>query len=131
MGKIIQNNKLVLPELSYKIVGALFEVSNEFGTGYQEKYYYPAVKRALEKSGLGVKMQIPVPVRFAGEKISNYFLDFLVEEKVILEIKVGGRFKRGDFTQVKAYLKATGKPLGILARIAYDGVTFHRVLPPK
>lgn len=122
--------KLILPELSYKIIGALFDVCNELGTGLPEKNYYRAIKQALEQKGLLVKTQVAIPVQFRGIKIGSSFLDFLIENKVVLEFKIGSRFKKKDFEQIKAYLKLANKPLGILARISDEGVTFHRVLPP-
>ena len=126
----VKNKNIVLPELSYQIVGALFEVFHELGYGYREKYYYPATRAALEKRGLQVKTQVKIPVQFQHVKIGDNFLDFLINDLIILELKIETRFRKADFDQVKSYLKATGKPLGILARISRDGVTFHRVLPP-
>ena len=126
----IKNQDLILPELSYQIVGSLFEVSNELGVGFQEKYYYRAIKLPLEKRGLRVKTQVYLPVEFQDSKLGSYFLDFLIDDKVVLELKIGGRFKRADFDQIQAYLHATSTPLGILARINKDGeVIYHRVLP--
>jgi GxxExxY protein len=128
---------LVLPEMSYQIIGALFDVFHDLGFGYREKYYYPAIKASLKKRGLQVKTQVKVNVQFQDKKIADIFLDFLIlindlliNDLIILEIKLGARFRKPDFDQVKTYLKATGKPLAILARISKDGVTFHRVLPP-
>jgi len=43
------NNKLIYPELSYKIVGILFDVYNELGGGYQEKYYQRAIAKRFKK----------------------------------------------------------------------------------
>ena len=132
MGGTVRNKNLVLPELSYEIMGTLFEVSNELGAGYQEKYYYRAIKAALDKRGLKVKTQVYLPLEFKDTKLGNYFLDFLVEDKIVLELKIGRRFKKADFEQIEAYLKATNTPLGILARIDKDGeVAYHRVLPPQ
>lgn len=123
--------KVVLPELSYTVIGALFEVCNELGVGYQEKYYYRAVKEALEKRGLRVKTQFYIPIQFQRAKIGNYVIDFLIEDKIVLELKIETRFRKSDFDQIKGYLKLAGKPLGILARISKEGVTFHRVLCPN
>jgi len=125
-----EQNKVILPELSYNVMGALFEVSNEFGGGYQEKYYYRAVEKALAKRGLQVKAQVYFPLQFQDVKVGSYFVDFLIEDKIVLELKIGSRFRKVDFDQVKAYPKATKTPLGILARFNADGVTFHRVLSP-
>lgn len=131
MNGIIKNKNLVLPELSYQVVGVLFEVSNELGIGHQEKYYYRAIKIGLEKRKLCVKTQVYLPIKFQDSKLGNYFLDFLIEDKIVLELKVGEKFKKADFDQIHAYLKVTNTPLGILARINKDGnVIHHRLLPP-
>lgn len=121
--------KVILPELSYQIVGALFDVSNTLGSGFQEKHYYRAIEDALKKKNLQVKKQVYFPLEFRDAVIGKCFLDFEVDGKVVLEIKIGKRFRKIDFDQVKLYLKVTGRPLGILARFDDDGVTFHRLLP--
>lgn len=102
----IRSQNLILPELSYKVVGALFEVFDELGYGFQEKHYYRAVKQALEKRDLKVKEQVRIPLQFRGYKIGDYYLDFLVNDELVLELKIGARFRKADFEQVKGYLKA-------------------------
>lgn len=127
----LRRKDLILPELSYTIVGALFEVFDQLGSGHRERYYYLAVYKALEKRGLKVKTQVSIPLEFDGLKIGKYFLDFLIEDKVVLELKINKRFYKKDFEQIKDYLKVSGCQLGILARLSEGGVTFLRVLPPK
>jgi GxxExxY protein len=56
----LKRDDLVYPELSYKIVGALFEVFRKIGSGYKEKYYQNAVSIALKNCGLRFKGQAPV-----------------------------------------------------------------------
>lgn len=131
MRTAIRNKKLVLPELSYEIVGALFDVFHELGSGFHEKHYYRAIQKALEKRGLSVVSQLKVSIEFNDSKIGIFYLDFLVNDQIVLEIKVGLRFRDSDFRQVRAYLKASRKPLAILARFGKDGVTFYRTLPPS
>lgn len=126
-----KNSNLILPELSYTIVGAMFTVFNEMGGGLKEKYYYAPIQRLLESKGLHVQGQIRIPIEFRHSKVGDQFLDFLVDNKVVLEIKVGGRFRTSDYNQVKAYLRLIGCPLGILARFDQNGVAFHRILNPN
>lgn len=128
---LAENEKVILPELSYQIIGALFEVFNELGAGLKERHYYPAVQRALEARGLQVKPQIRMPVQYAQSAIADQFLDFLINDIIILELKVSRRFRKPDYEQVKAYLATSQCPLGILARFDEQGVTFHRVLNPN
>ncbi len=119
---------LIYPELSYKIIGILFDVYNQLGYGYQEKYYENATAVALKFAGLNYKEQFPVPLKFKNEKIGNYFLDFLIDDKIVLELKRGERVAKSNIDQIYAYLKATGLKLGILAQFTPSGIKFRRIL---
>ena len=83
----IRNEDLLYPELSYKIIGILFDVYNKMGYGYQEKYYQKAISAKLRENNLNFKEQYQVEIIFNDNKIGKYFLDFLIEDKIILEIK--------------------------------------------
>jgi len=72
---------LVYPELSYKIIGLMFDVHNNLGGGLREKAYQEAVKIALEKADLKYRQQINCPIMFKDKKVGNRFLDLLVDEK--------------------------------------------------
>jgi len=124
----MDKNKLIYKDLSYQIIGILFEVSNELGYGYQEKYFEKAVEDGFKSRMINYEKQILYKIIFQGKTIGYYRLDFLIENKIILEIKTGKRFTKKDFDQVKGYLKATGKKLAIMAIFTYSGVKFYRVL---
>jgi len=64
---------IVERELSYKIVGVLFEVHRELGGQYQEKYYQRAVAKALEVANIPFEEQIAVDLSFKSEKIGKYY----------------------------------------------------------
>lgn len=119
---------LIYPELSYKIVGILFRVHTELGGKYQEKYYQRAVGIALKEESLSYEKEIAVDLSFNSEKIGKYFLDFLIEDKIILELKATPRFNRDDFRQVSAYLKAKKLKLGILANFRGPKLIYKRIL---
>jgi len=92
-GSPIKNirNDLLHPELSYKIVGATFEVYNNLGPGYLEKYYQRAIAVALKESGLKFKEQVYATLIFKDVKIGKCFFDFLIEDKIVLELKITSR----------------------------------------
>lgn len=121
-------DNVVHPELSFRIMGVLFGVSNELGHGHKEKYYENAVALALTKAGLAYKRQIRAPLIFDGEQIGYYYLDFLVEGAVVLELKQGNSFSQKNIDQVHSYLKATGLQLGIIAQFTADGVKSKRIV---
>lgn len=124
----LRRDDLIYADLSYRIVKVLFEVDNELGPGYQEKYYQRAVAVYLKKYGFSFREQVPVAVTCKGEVIGHYFLDFLIEDKVILEIKRGEVFRRSNIQQVYAYLKATKRQLGIIANFTKRGVIYKRII---
>lgn len=67
-------------------------------------------------------------MKFEDEKVGIFYLDFLVEDKVIIEIKVGNRFHKSSFDQIISYLKANNKELGILIKFTRDGIKFVRIV---
>jgi len=119
---------LIYKDLSYKIIGILFDVFNELGYGYQEKYYQKAIAKLLNKNGLSFKEQVGLPIEFQKEKIGRYYLDFLIESKIILEIKKGDNFWKDNIEQVYAYLKRFNLKLGILANFTKSGVKIKRIV---
>jgi len=125
------DNKVIYPELSYKIIGIIFEVYNDLGYGYQEKYYQRAITKLFRRIDIEFREQVRIPLKFQNDKIGNYFLDFLIENKIVLEIKRGNRFSKRDIQQIYAYLKASRLKLGILINFTSKGVKFKRILNIK
>lgn len=128
MTKELKRRDLVYPELSYQIVGALFEVHNNVGPGHHEKYYQKALAEELSKHDLSFQEQVHMPLNFKDSIIGRYYLDFLVENKIVLEIKKGDRFSKRHIDQVLNYLKVKKLKLGIIANFGRDGVKFKRII---
>lgn len=122
---------LIYPELSYQIMGLIFKVFNNLGYGYQEKYYQRGIAQEFKENKIFFKQQVKVTIKYKGQIIGRYFIDFVVENKIALELKVGNEFYPRDWKQLAAYLKATGLPLGILILITKDGIKFRRIANTK
>lgn len=114
--------------MSFKVVGICFDVYNELGYGYQEKYCQRAMAIRFKKEKLSFQEQLKIELNFDQESIGRYFIDFVIESKIALELKVGNKLYKRDYKQLKAYLKSTGLKLGILVLFSPIGVTFKRVL---
>ena len=128
MKKQLERTDLIYPELSYKIIGILFEVYNDMGAGYSEKHYQKAVANAFKENNLSFKEQLPVEVKYKNEKIGLNYLDFLVEDKIVLELKRGEHFSRKSIDQAYSYLRATNFKLAIIANFRAKSLTFKRVV---
>lgn len=123
--------KVIHKDLSYKIVGILFDVYNDLGYGFQEKYYERALDKYFRINKIVFKRQAPYDIAIKGETIAKQYIDFIIDEKIVLEIKKGDYFSRQNMEQVKAYLKVTGLKLAILANFTSKGIKYIRVLNPK
>ena len=73
--------------LTERIIGCAYQVHNELGAGFLEKVYENALKIELENADLGVKQQHPVPVRYRGIVVGDFYADLIVEGQLIVEIK--------------------------------------------
>lgn len=125
------SKKILHPELSYKIVGILFDVYNELGFGLKEKHYQRAIAIALRKNEITFKEQASVPLKFRDTDIGRYFLDFLIDNKIVVEIKRSDYFSINHIEQIFSYLQATNLDLGILANFTSNGVKYRRIVNIK
>ena len=122
------DKKLIYPELSYKIVGCVFEVFNNLGPNHRESLYQKAVAKELDKQNINFISQFPIDLKYKGEVIGRNFFDFYIENKVILELKVGSHIRKCNFEQLVDYLKLSNIKLGIITCFTSNGVKFHRLL---
>ncbi|MCX6746352.1 MAG: GxxExxY protein [Candidatus Parcubacteria bacterium] len=122
------DDKIIYRELSYEIVGVLFEVFDELGYGHKESYYENAVAKGFDFKKIKYKRQIPYKLTFKGKEIGKYVLDFIIEDKIVLEIKRGNYFGKKNIEQVFNYLKVTNLKLAILANFTANGVKFIRIV---
>ncbi len=127
----LKRNDLIYPELCYQIIGILFEIYKELGSSYQEKYYQKIVAAELKRCRLHYREQVSTPLIYKNNKIGNYFLDFVIENKIVLELKKGERFSQKYIEQVYSYLKASNLKLGIIANFTKNGVRFKRIVNIK
>ncbi len=128
MGHPLQRDDLLYPELSYRIIGAAYEVFNELGPGMQERTYQRAFANELRKRGIHFAEQVYVPVKYKDEVAGTYYLDFVFEDKIVGELKCGDYFRPQNIRQVVNYLKMTGYVLALLINFTREGVRQKRIL---
>lgn len=124
----VRRDDLVYPELSYQLVGYAYEVFDELGPGHSEKTYQRAYALMLKRNNHEYKEQVYYPVRFKNEIIGKGFLDFSIEEKIIVELKKDVQFSRTHIEQVLDYLKQSKLKLAILINFTQEGVKFKRIV---
>jgi len=116
-------------EITEKVIGCIYQVSNTLGCGFLEKVYENATGIAVAKTGLMVQQQYPIKVRFEGIVVGEFFADLLVEELVLVEIKAVKLLEDVHTAQCLNYLRATGLPVCLLVNFYRPSVEIKRIIP--
>lgn len=119
---------LLFPELSFQINGVLFEAFNLIGGSHPEKTIQKAVAAILENKKLKFVEQYYVPIKIGDKIIGKYFLDYLIDDKIVLELKRGRYLPKNVYNQMEQYLKILNLPLAIIGCFAHDCVIIKRVI---
>lgn len=123
--------KLVYPELSYKIIGIAFKVFNDLGYGHQEKYFQRAMAMEFTKEGIKYEREKEIKLNYQGECIGKYFIDFVIENKILLELKILPYLKHVHIKRALEYLNEAKLKLAILIYFTRDGVRYRRIINPN
>ena len=117
---------------SYKIIGACMKVHRELGAGFLESIYEEALKKEFLNSGIPFNNQVKLNVYYNGEKLNKFYkADFICYDKIILEIKSVSQVPNIFYSQIKNYLTATKKELGMLVNFGQSSLTYKRIINSK
>ena len=115
-------------ELTYKIRGAIFEVSRQLGAGFLEKVYENALMIELRNCGLQAVSQQPIQVYYKNQIVGNYIADIIVNEQVLLELKAVSQLAPIHEAQLLNYLKATRIEVGLLVNFTHPKAVIKRLV---
>lgn len=124
-------SKLIYPELSYKVMGILFKVHSKLGPRFQEKYYQRAIEIELKRERIPYEREKAISPEYENEGIGRYFIDFVIDRKIALEIKAADYFRRDFTSQVLGYLNSAGLKLGIIANFNGNRLKYRRLVNPR
>ncbi|MCX6065955.1 MAG: GxxExxY protein [Chloroflexi bacterium] len=113
--------EILVKELSFAIFGAAMEVFNTLGHGFLEAVYQKALAHKLKMRGIPFADQVRLPVTYKDFLVGEYVTDFIVDGKIIVEIKSVSHFKNEHQAQAMHYLAATGYQLAILLNFGRPG----------
>ncbi len=100
--------------ITEEIIGGFYEVYRNLGYGFLEKVYENALKIEFDRLGLKYTNQCPIKVAYKGNIIGDYVADFIIEDKIIVEIKATKGLSSVDEVQLVNYLAATSIDVGLL-----------------
>ena len=114
-------------QLTHDIIGGVIEVHRRFGPGLLESTYSTCLRIELEARGHTVSVRVPVALEYRGVRIdAAYWIDMLVDDRVILELKAVEALAPVHTAQMLTYLRLTGRVVGLLINfnvaVAKDGI---------
>jgi GxxExxY protein len=116
--------------LTHLIIGGFFRVYNQLGFGFLEHVYSAALERELRTRGLRVSREYSVRIYYDGSELCQQRLDFVVNEKVVVENKSTFELRRRDPRQLLSYLHATTLEVGLLFHFGPEA-KFYRYYAPN
>lgn len=127
--KEVYHKDLLYKEDVYEIIACCFEVHRALGKGFLEAVYKDALSIEFEQSGIPYQRERKFEIHYKGKALAHpYYADFVVENKIILEIKAQESIIDENYKQIINYLAASKLKLGLLINFGENRLTFKRVI---
>ena len=122
---------MTLDEITYKINGCAMKVHQTLGNGFQEVIYQRCLAIELEKEDLNFARELSYPIFYEGTEVGSRRADFVVEDKVIVELKALINLEDVHLAQAKNYVVAYDKEVGLLINFGAQSLQFKKIYNPK
>jgi GxxExxY protein len=96
------------------VIGAFYDVYTELGPGLAERAYSRALQKEFELRCETIRRESPMTIRYGSERLATFRPDFIIDDKVVVEIKARSRILKGHWAQLLTYLRVTGLRVGLL-----------------
>ena len=114
-------------DITEKIIGCAMKVHNTLGNGFQEVIYQRALAIELSSSGIEFAREVEMPIHYGGEEIGTRRADFVVEGKIIIELKALAALEDVHLAQALNYLEAYNLEIGLLINFGSKRLEFNRL----
>ncbi len=116
-----------LEKLINKIIGYCIDVHKELGPGFLESIYHRALEIKFTEERIIFQSEKKLSIYYHGKLAGTHNLDFMVENEVVLELKTAEEIHKKYYAQVRSYLKAADKGVGLLVNFADFKLDIRRV----
>lgn len=115
-------------ELTGKIIGCAMKVHRTLGNGFQEVIYQRCLAIELTKADIGFKRELEMPIHYDGQEVGSRRADFLVEDKVLVELKAITKLDDTHLAQGLNYLETYKLNIGLLINFGGNSLEFKRLI---
>jgi len=114
-------------DLTYKIIGCAIEVHNTLGNGFQEVIYQRCLAIELQKANISFQRELEQALFYKEISVGTRRVDFVIEEKIILELKAVIQLEDVHLAQAKNYLTAYNFDIGLLINFGSKSLEYKRI----
>ena len=107
-----------IDDLIYRVIGCMIAVHKELGPGFLENTYHRAVEIELGYQKIWFESEKEICLQYRSKTIGSHRLDLLIENQLVVELKTVDELHKKHYAQVRSYLKAANKPVGLLANFS-------------
>lgn len=118
-------------EITYKIIGCAMKVHNTLGNGFQEVIYQRCLAIELERKGLSFGREVEQNIFYEGIDVGTRRADFIVENKIVVELKAVINLEDVHLAQAKNYVVAYDFPTGLLINFGATSLQYKKVFNPN
>ncbi len=118
-------------DLTYRIIGAAMAVHRTLGPGFPESVYQKALAVEFGRQGIEFERERPVQVVYEGVVLGDFYLDSLVENRIIVELKAVESLSSQHQQQAISYLAASGLEVALFINFGAGSLQYKRLLPPR
>jgi GxxExxY protein len=118
---------LLYKELSYKVIGIAIDIHNTLGPGFSEKIYQRALEQELHLRKISFESQKRTKILYKNIDLGYQVVDLIVDNKIIVEMKVANEILPIHCAQLKSYLMATDYQLGLIINFGSTSLQSKRI----
>lgn len=124
-------NRMEKDELTYKVIGCAMKVHNTLGNGFQEVIYQRCLAIELERIGLIFGREIEKVIYYEGIEVGTRRADFIIEDRIVVEIKAVINLENVHLAQAKNYVVAYDFSKGLLINFGANSLQYKLIFNPK
>ena len=126
-------NNLIKKDYKYsditgKIIGCAMKVHNTLGNGFQEVIYQRCLAIEMGKQGISYEREMEMPILYEGNEVGTRRVDFLIENKIMVELKALTKIEKIHIAQGLNYLEAYNLEIGLLLNFGSTKLEFKRLI---
>lgn len=118
-------------DLTYKIIGCAMKVHSTLGNGFQEVIYQRCLAMEFEKAKLNFFREVNQQIFYDNVAVGTRRVDFVVERKVLVELKAVIKLDDAHLAQIKNYQVAYNFDIGLLLNFGSESLEYKRIFHPR